>query len=122
MSVLFSKVELDNDDGEEFELFIGGIPREYEDLEDGYDFNEFMELQYNSSEFTIHVKSYIYGDGETENADDNQLTEIEKHFDDPKWSESLDLIEESSFSFFYNVDELYDMEMNDANKDFEQEM
>lgn len=113
MSILFSKVELKGDDGSEYEFFTGGIPREYDDLENSDGFQEFIDLQRNSIEITAHVTTYIYGEGESENADENQLSEIKEHFEEPEWHEKVDCIEQSSFTFFYDTDELFGMEMEE---------
>ena len=110
MSVLFSKVELWSDNGNECELFVGGIPREYEDLENADDFQEFLDFPPDANEITAYVTSFIYGDGESEAANETQLAEIKEHFEEPEWSEKLDLIEKSSFTFDYDTDELCDME------------
>jgi hypothetical protein len=104
-SVLFSKVELWTDNGNEHEFFVGGIPRDYDDLEGVDDFDVFME-EAETQEYRVHVSSYVYGEGETERASDEQLAEIiEKFENDEEWMSELTPLEDSEFTFDYKADE-----------------
>lgn len=68
MSVLFSKVELWTDDGNECEFLACGIPQDETDLEVYTAYQEFMEAHSEINKLEADIKSYVYGDGETDDA------------------------------------------------------
>ncbi|MDD4422782.1 MAG: hypothetical protein PHD46_07080 [Eubacteriales bacterium] len=118
MSVLFSRVELYNESKSlEFELFMGGIPRDYDDLEETDEFVDFMDMQFENTEMVVHTYSYVYGEGETVEAGEEQLDEIKERFDDKEWADNLTLIEEGSFTFIYDADELFGIDEDEGDDD-----
>lgn len=105
-SVLFSKVELRSDDGFEYEYFVGGIPTEYDDLDSVCGDDLFMAFEGKTQIYRARVTSYLYGDGETEKADYEELSEIRGKFDnDEGWMSELTPLEDSEFTFEWNDDE-----------------
>lgn len=73
MAVLFSAVTV-TANNEETEFLVRGIPREYDDLEGWSTFDDFMEDISEETEVLVHAEAYLYGDGETVNASDEEIT------------------------------------------------
>ena len=67
MALLFSAVRATAND-QEVEFFVGGIPREYDDLESWTAFDRFMEDIDEETEVAIHAEAYLYGEEETHRA------------------------------------------------------
>ena len=112
MALLFSKVTVTaGNDATSF--FVGGIPREYDDLEDWDEFDDFLKYIDEETEVLVHAKAYPYGDGETSAAS----------YSDTLWFSSriksgssfltdyCENIEEVNFSFTWSPEELFGMEM-----------
>ena len=59
MAVLFSAVTLTAND-QQTEFFVGGIPREFDDLEGWTAFDNFMEDLDEETEVEVHVEAYLY--------------------------------------------------------------
>ena len=57
MALLFSAVRATAND-QEVEFFVGGIPREYDDLEGWTAFDRFMEDIDEETEVAIHAEAY----------------------------------------------------------------
>ena len=64
MALLFSAVTATASD-QEVEFLVGGIPREFDDLEGWTAFENFMEDIDEETEVSIRAEAYIYGEGET---------------------------------------------------------
>ncbi len=113
-SVIFSKAEIWSDRACEGHFFVGDIPIEYGDLEDADEFDIFIEEEGLTGELTVRVSTYLYGNGESKNADDKELLEIKEKFEhDETWMKKLTRLEDSSFIFEFDEDELFGM--NDMN-------
>jgi len=115
-AIVFSRVKLWSDTGEECEFFTGGAPASYEDIEnheDCIDFKEFLEqLPGTDMEgITAYITTFTEGGGEPEPADKSDIERIytavaEVDIDTiTGWNR----IGESQFSFDYDVDELFGM-------------
>ena len=61
MALLFSAVRATAND-QEVEFFVGGIPREYDDLEGWTAFDRFMGEIDKETEVAVHAESYLYGE------------------------------------------------------------
>ena len=124
MALLFSKVTMTGD-GYETEFLVGGIPREYEDLE-GWcaadDFledlkgwcaaDDFLEDLENESDIQVHADAYIYGEGETVRATPEEIAYFMKRIDmNPDFlSNRCTNIESVDFNFNWDPVELFGME------------
>ena len=58
MAVLFSAVTL-SANNQEVEFFVGGIPRELDDLEGWTAFDNFMEDIDEETEVSVHAEAYL---------------------------------------------------------------
>ena len=65
MSIVFSRVKLWTDTGEECELYMGGVPASYDDLNENADFEDFAEQISTSDakEITAYITTFTEGDG-----------------------------------------------------------
>lgn len=111
MALLFSKVTV-NAAGEETELLVGGIPREYDDLEGWKVFDDFIEDISEDAEVMIHAEAYIYGEGETVKASTEEIAYFMKRIEwNPNFlKDRCDNIEDTDFHFEWCPDELFGME------------
>lgn len=67
MALLFSQVTVTaGNDAASF--LVGGIPREYDDLEDWDEFDDFLKYIDEETEVLVHADAYLYGEGETSEA------------------------------------------------------
>lgn len=71
MALLFSAVTVTAND-QEVEFLVGGIPREFDDLEGWTAFDNFMEDINEETEVSVHAKAYLYGGEETYKATEIQ--------------------------------------------------
>lgn len=113
MALLFSAVTI-TANGEETELLVGGIPREYDDLEGWTFFDYFMEDIGEEAEVSVHAEAYLYGDGETVQASPEEVAylTIRKDNDDRFLADHCDNIEDVDFTFTWSPEELFGMEMS----------
>lgn len=113
MALLFSAVTV-TADGEETELLVGGIPREYDDLEGWCKFDDFMGLFPNDTEVSVHAEAYIYGEGETVRATPEEIAYFMKRIEmrEDFLSSRCDSIESVDFNFQWSGEELFRMEMD----------
>ena len=80
MALLFSKVTMAGD-GYDTEFLVGGIPREYDDLEGWCAADDFLENLENESDVQVHVEAYVYGEGETVRATPWEVAYFMKRID-----------------------------------------
>ncbi len=113
MALLFSAVKV-TADGEETELLVGGIPREYDDLEGWSEFDDFMEFFTHNTEVSVHAEAYVYGEGEAVRADPEEIAYFMKRIEmrEDFLASRCDNIESVDFSFQWLGDELFEMEMD----------
>ena len=64
MSVLFSAVTL-TADNKQAEFLVAGVPRDANDIEGWTAYENFMGELKTKKEVSVHVKAYLYGEGET---------------------------------------------------------
>ena len=80
MALLFSAVRATAND-QEVEFFVGGIPREYDDLEGWTAFDRFMEDIDEETEVAIHAEAYLYGEEETHRATPEEVAYFMKRIE-----------------------------------------
>ena len=111
MALLFSKVTMTGD-GYETEFLVGGIPREYEDLEGWCAADDFLEDLENESDIQVHAEAYIYGERDTVRATPEEIAYFMKRIDmNPDFlSNRCTNIESVDFNFNWDPEELFGME------------
>lgn len=113
MALLFSAVKVTAGD-DETELLVGGIPREYDDLEGWTIFDNFVEELDEETEVGVHAEAYLYGEGETYRATPEEIAyfmqriEMQEDF----LSDRCDNIEDVDFTFSWSPEELFGLEMH----------
>ena len=112
MALLFSNVTI-RANGEEAELLIGGIPKEYDDLEGWSFFDYFMEDISEEAEVNVHAEACLYGGGEAVRASPEEVAYLTIRRDnDPRFlADHCTSIENVEFSFSWSPAELFGMEM-----------
>lgn len=99
-TLLFSSVTMCAD-GCESTFYIGGIPREQDDLTDSSDYEEFMSDIAAGTEVQVSVEAYLFGEGETQAASEDELRvfrDIEEMIPDIRRTR-CDNIEDLEFHF-----------------------
>ena len=84
MSKLFSRVSLTADNGSTDEYLCPGMPDTEEQITD-------------AESVTVDVEHYIYGEGESENADEDDIAEFEKRGEDFLNSDEVDYLDYNRF-------------------------
>lgn len=98
-SIVFSEVELSV--GSSGICFLAsGIPDQY-DVEDLDQFIEFTEGLDEEADIDVSVRSYVFGRGQSEHADESELEYIEAHREEIESEYGIDMIQSGSFSVFY---------------------
>lgn len=112
MALLFSAVRVTAGD-EETELLVGGIPREYDDLEGWTRFDHFVENLDEDTEVSVHAEAYLYGEEETHRATPEEIAYFMKRIEmqEDFLSDRCDNIESVDFTFSWSPEELFGMEM-----------
>lgn len=109
MAVLFSAVTLSAND-QEVEFFVGGIPREYDDLEGWTAFEDFMEDLDEETEVSVHAEAYLYGEEETYKATPEEVAYFMMRMNqDETFLSRCDNIESVDFTISWSPDELFDI-------------
>lgn len=112
MALLFSAVTVTSND-QEVEFLVGGIPREFDDLEGWTAFDSFMEDIDEETEVSVHAKAYLYGGEETYKATPEEVAYLMKRIEmDDTFLSRCDNIEDVDFNFQWSPEELFDMEVN----------
>lgn len=111
MALLFSAVRVTAKD-QEVDFLVGGIPREYEDLEGWTAFDRFMEDIGEETEVAIHAEAYLYGEAETHRASTEEVAYFMKRIemDDTFLSRCIN-IESVNFTINWSPEELFNMEV-----------
>ena len=77
MALLFSQVTV-TAGNDAVSFLVGGIPREYDDLEDWDEFDDFLKYIDEETEVLVHADAYLYGEGETREASYASITDWSK--------------------------------------------
>ena len=101
MALLFSAVRATAND-QEVEFFVGGIPREYDDLEGWTAFDRFMGEIDKETEVAVHAESYLYGEEETYRATPEEVAYFMKRIEmDDTFLSRCDNIESVDFTIIW---------------------
>lgn len=104
--LLFSKVTLTADNGSTDEFYCGGIVNCEENLENVDAYADFLEDNPDAESIEVESRVYSYGEGESENPDDEELAKIANKGDEFLDSENVDEIESSSFIILTDNEEI----------------
>lgn len=111
MALLFSAVRATAND-QEVEFFVGGIPREYDDLEGWTAFDRFMGEIDKETEVAVYAESYLYGEEETYRATPEEVAYFMKRIEmDDTFLSRCDNIESVDFTINWSPEELFNMEV-----------
>lgn len=99
MSKMFSLVSLSSEYGLLVEYFAAGCPDCAEDLLDDDVIWDDLASQPKDSSICVEVETYLYGEGETERAGEEDLADLSRRFDELREDGQLDRIGAHSFSF-----------------------
>ena len=111
MGVLFSKVQLNADNGATEEFLCAGIPDCAEDLEDWVAYQDFLEDNLDAEFLDMEVQSYIYGDGETYMANEYEIAAYTQRGETFLSHPCVQQTQDSRFTVLLDVEENYEMEM-----------
>lgn len=113
MALLFSAVTVTAND-QEVEFLVGGIPREFDDLEGWTAFDRFMEDINEETEVSVRAEAYLYGEGESVRAPPEEVAYIMKRMDMKAdfLSSRCDNIDSVDFTIKWSPEELFNMEVN----------
>lgn len=112
MALLFSKVTM-TAGNDAIDFLVGGIPREYDDLENWDEFDDFLKYISEETEVLVHAEAYLYGDGETHEASYSDVLWFSSHLKSGRsfLTDYCDNIEDVNFRFTWSPEELFRMEM-----------
>ena len=99
MSKMFSVVTLDAPHSLMTEHFVPGSPDGLDELLDCDEISEVLAEWPLGDTIEAKIQTYLYGDGETVRADEEDLAFFREHFDELNASDALDCISDHSFSF-----------------------
>ncbi|MBQ8910769.1 MAG: hypothetical protein IJY91_07010 [Oscillospiraceae bacterium] len=113
MALQFSAVTVTAND-QEVEFLVGGIPREFDDLEGWTAFDNYMEELDEETEVSVHAEAYLYGEGESVRATPEEVAYIMKRMNmkDDFLTSRCDNIESVDFTIKWSPEELFNMEVN----------
>lgn len=102
MAILFSAVTVSAEDAQA-EFLVFGIPASVEDLKDWTAFSELKSQLDWEQELTVHVESYLYGEGETFRASPEEVAYLTMRANrDPAFlSRHCDNISDSDFTVLW---------------------
>ena len=112
MALLFSKVTVTaGNDAASF--LVDGIPREYDDLEDMDEFDDFLKYISEETEVLVHAEAYLYVDGEANEASYSDILWFSSRLKSGNsfLTDYCESIEEVNFRFTWSPDELFGMEI-----------
>ena len=102
MSKMFSVVALSSEYGLLVEYFASGCPDCAEDLLDDEIIRDDLASQPRDSTVHAEVETYLYGEGETVRASEEDLADLSRRFDELREGSQLDRI--GSHSLFFPLD------------------
>ena len=97
MGKLCSRVSLTADNGSTDEYLCAGIPDAEEQIADTDGYCDFIEDNPDAESITVDVEHYLYGEGESENADEDDIAEFEKRGEDFLNSDEVDYLDYNRF-------------------------
>lgn len=111
-SVLFSVVTV-TAGSEEAKFLVGGIPREYDDLEDWDIYDKFLCDIGEETEIQVHAEAYLYGNGGTDHAGPDDIAKLTKRMEANErfLADVCDNIEDVDFRFTWSPEEVFGIGM-----------
>ncbi|MDR1630696.1 MAG: hypothetical protein LBS36_10875 [Oscillospiraceae bacterium] len=119
-AIVFSRVKLWTDTGEECEFYMGGVPKDNDDFDENDDFEDFLNQisTTDTKEITAYITTFSEGDGECVPATQADIERVYNAIADVDietitgWNK----IGESQFSFDYDIDELFNLKGTEYGK------
>ena len=110
MALLFSAVTVTAGE-DEIELLVGGIPREYDDLEGWSEFDDLMCFISEETEVSVRAEAYLYGEGESMRASPEEIDDLMQRMKDDTGflNRCCSNLESVNFTFIWSPEELFDM-------------
>ena len=110
MALLFSAVTVTAGE-DEIELLVGGIPREYDDLEGWSEFDDLMYFISEETEVSVRAEAYLYGEGESMRATPEEIDDLMQRIKDDSGflNRCCSKLESVNFTFVWSPEELFDM-------------
>lgn len=100
MSKMFSVVTLSSDYGMWVEYFAAGCPDCADDLLDDTVIRDDLASQPKDSTICVEVETYLYGEGETIRASEEDLADLSRRFDELRESSQIDRLTELALTAF----------------------
>ena len=97
MSKLFSRVCLTADNSSTVEYLCPGMSDTEEQITETDGYADFLEDNPDAESVTVDVEHYIYGEGESENADEDDIAEFEKRGEDFLNSDEVEYLDYNWF-------------------------
>ena len=110
MALLFSAVTVTAGE-DEVELLVGGIPREYDDLEGWSEFDDLMYFISEETEVSVRAEAYLYGEGESMRASPEEINDLMQRMKDDTGflNRCCSNLESVNFTFIWSPEELFGM-------------
>ena len=110
MALLFSAVTVTAGE-DEIELLVGGIPREYDDLEGWSEFDDLMCFISEEPEVSVRAEAYRYGEGESMRASPEEINDLMQRMKDDTGflNRCCSNLESVNFTFVWSPEELFGM-------------
>ena len=108
--VLFSAVTVTAGE-DEIELLVGGIPREYDDLEGWSEFDDLMCFISEETEVSVRAEAYLYGEGDSMRASPEEIDDLMQRMKDDTGflNRCCSNLESVNFTFVWSPEELFGM-------------
>ena len=100
-SFIFSEVEFRTED-KSSSFYAAGIPDQY-NVDDFNEFDDFLGELEDDTLIHVNVSSYLFGDGESDHADEDELEYIKDNFDKIDNEYGISLIQSDSFHYYHEV-------------------
>lgn len=116
-SIIFSTVTMSDEHGNELEFYVGGSPDCYDELMSCDEAVEALESAEMGDTVEVEVQTFMYGNGESEKADKNDLRYVTAHFEEMSNHLLIDQIGEHDF--FISLEQECFPEQEDGEEDLE---
>lgn len=112
MALLFSHVRVSTPEGNEADLLVSGIPREFDDFGYYTRFEDFLDSIEKDAEISVHAEACLYGSGETVKASNEEVAylTLRMNANDRFLTGHCDNIESVNFTCNYSPDVLFGMD------------
>ena len=112
MALLFSHVRISTPDGNEADLLVSSIPREFDDFGYYTRFEDFLDSIEKDAEISVHAEACLYGSGEAVKASNEEVAylTLRMNADDRFLTGHCDNIESVDFTCSYSPDKRFGMD------------